>query len=244
MAAGSKQQEAGDAAAVAGEHTTAATEALAVAAEALAAADCPEFAGCSTIALLGGTFDPPHNGHLALACGVADALQLERIWLMPAGNPHFKLGNQVTGAQDRLVMTRLLAQGDSRLAVSSMEVRRAGVTYTAETLSKIHESYPQARLLFVIGGDSAQHIWRWRAAQTIAQLCTVVAVARPGFDFDAACAAVKASGLGFDMCCVHVDVPDVSSTQVRSLAASGKSLDGLVPPAVERYICEHGLYRR
>ncbi len=236
MVARSKQQEAGDV-------TPVASERAAAPAEALAAADCPEFAGCSTIALLGGTFDPPHNGHLALACGVADALQLERIWLMPAGNPHFKLDNQVTSAQDRLEMTRLLAQSDSRLAVSSMEVRRAGVTYTAETLSLLHESYPQARLLFVIGGDSAQHIWRWRAAQTIAQLCTVVAVARPGFDFDAACAAVKASGLGFDMRCVRVEVSDVSSTQVRSLAAAGKPLAGLVPPAVERYICEHGLYR-
>ena len=213
------------------------------AAAAAGKAGAAELAHPDAIAILGGTFDPPHNGHLALACGVADALGLQRVWLMPAGNPHFKLDQDVSSAKHRMAMTRLLAACDSRLEASSIEVERQGVTYTADTLTQLHERYPAAKLFFIIGGDSAQHIWRWRRAEQIAQLCTVVAVARQGYDFARGQAAIEQSGMGFDVRYLHLDVPDVSSTQVRAKVAAGEPLAGLVPPAIERYITDHGLYR-
>ncbi len=196
-----------------------------------------------TIAMLGGTFDPPHNGHLALACGVADELGLSRVYLVPTGNPHFKLGQEVAPVEDRMAMAGLLASCDERLAVSDIEVKRDGVTYTVDTLRELHSRYPSVQLSFIIGGDSAAHIWRWREAAALAQLCTVIAVARPGYDFDAARAGIEASGMGFDVRYLHLDVPDVSSTLVRERVRAGKSLAGLVPASIERYIEEHGLYR-
>lgn len=195
------------------------------------------------IAMLGGTFDPPHLGHLALARGVADELGLKRLYLVPTGNPHFKLGEDVTPVAARVAMTRLLAAEDNRLAVSTIEADRDGVTYTVDTLRRLADMHPGSQVIFVIGGDCAEHIWRWRAAEQIAQLCTVVAVARRGYDFSVAERAIEGSGLGFDMRWLHLDIPDVSSTAVRERARAGESLSGLVLPSVESYIREHGLYR-
>ena len=196
-----------------------------------------------TIAVLGGTFDPPHLGHLALACGVADALGLERVFLVPTGNPHFKLDEDVTPVAARVAMTRLLAAEDERLAVSAIEAERPGVTYTVDTLEELQRLHPGSQLVFIVGGDCAAHIWRWRAADKLAKLCTVVAVARPGYDFSSAQRDLEASGMGFDVRYLHLDVPDVSSTQVRRRVAAGEGLSGLVPASVEAFIRKHDLYR-
>lgn len=194
------------------------------------------------IALLGGTFDPPHNGHLALVKGVADALELEKVFLVPTGNPHFKLDAGVTPVKHRVAMTRLLAQEDERLEVSLIEAGREGVTYTVDTLHELRRLHPAAHIYFIIGGDCAEHIMRWRNAAELARLCTVVAVSRVGYDFDRAQAALKDCELGFDMRYLCLDVPDVSSTEVRSRVAKGLSLEGMVPKAVEDYILQTGLY--
>lgn len=195
------------------------------------------------IALLGGTFDPPHNGHLALAQGICDALHLSRLLLLPTGNPHFKLDQDVTPAEDRVAMTELLAREDRRLLVSYLEVEREGVTYTADTLALLRGIYWDEELLFVVGADCLEHVWRWRRAKEIAQLCTVVAVARPGHDMGEAIAHLDARGMSFKVQSVNIETPDISSTQIRELVEQGASLDGLVPPSIERYIREHSLYR-
>lgn len=195
------------------------------------------------IALLGGTFDPPHNGHLALARAVCGALALDTLLLVPAGNPHFKLDQQVTPVKERVEMTQLLAAEDPRLQVSTIEAQREGVTYSADTLEELKRRRPDASLLFVIGGDCVEHVWRWRRARDIAKLCTLVAVARPGYDMAAAQEALAASGMGFSLQVVRADTPNISSTQVRKKAAAGQSLQGLVPTNVERYIRKHGTYR-
>lgn len=211
------------------------------AASAGAAANGPE-----RIALLGGTFDPPHNGHLALARGVCDALGLEHLLLIPAGNPHFKLEQHVTPVEKRVAMTQLLADEDPRLQLSSIEAQRPGVTYTADTLQELHAQYPQAELLFVVGADCLEHIWRWRRAEEIAQLSTLVAVARPGHDFGEALERLDSHGMGFKVLSVKLDTPDISSTQLRKLAAQGANpaeLAPLTPLSVAHYIAEQGIYR-
>ena len=200
-------------------------------------------ADSKTIAVLGGTFDPPHLGHLALARGVADALGLARVFLVPTGNPHFKLGEGVTPVAARMAMTKLLAAEDERLEVSAIEAERPGITYTVDTLEELQRLHPGSPLVFIVGGDSAAHIWRWRAADKLARLCTVVAVARPGYDFTAAKRDLEASGMGFDVRYLHLDVPDVSSTQVRQRVAAGQRLGGLVPASIEECIGKPGLYR-
>lgn len=195
-----------------------------------------------SIALLGGTFDPPHNGHLALAKGVADALGLDKVFLVPTGNPHFKLDAGVTSVEHRVAMTRLLAQDDGRLEVSLIEAEREGVTYTVDTLRELRRLHPEARIYFIIGGDCAEHIMRWRNAAELARLCTVVAVSRAGYDLERAQVALEGCTLGFDVRYLCLDVPDVSSTEVRSRVSKGLSLEGMVPKAVEDYIRQTGLY--
>lgn len=202
--------------------------------------------GPERIALLGGTFDPPHNGHLALARGVCDALGLERLLLIPAGNPHFKLEQRVTSVEERVAMTQLLVDEDPRFQLSGIEAQRPGVTYTADTLQELHAQHPQAELLFVVGADCLEHIWRWRRAEEIAQLSTLVAVARPGYDFGGALERLDSHGMGFKVQSVKLDTPNISSTQLRELAAQGASpaeLAALTPPNVARYIAEQGIYR-
>ncbi len=195
------------------------------------------------IALLGGTFDPPHNGHLALARGVCDALSLERLLLLPAGNPHFKLDQHVTPVQERVAMTELLAREDPRLQVSYLEAERGGVTYTADTLALLRGIYWENELLFIVGADCLEHIWRWRRAEEIAQLCTLVAVARPGYDFEGTLERLDSHGMGFKVQSVRLDTPDVSSTQLRELAAQGKDLTPFMPLSVARRIQKQELYR-
>ena len=194
------------------------------------------------IAILGGTFDPPHLGHLALATGVADAMGLDKVLLVPTGNPHFKLDKKVTPVEDRVAMVELMAAVDTRLQVSRIEVDREGITYTVDTLKELLAENPGAELLFIVGGDCIGHIWRWRAADELAKLCTVVAVERRGFDYAADQEKLRASGIDFNVEYLSFDVPEVSSTDIRECVAAGESLSALVLPSVADYIRAHELY--
>ena len=202
----------------------------------------PQTAGTERIALLGGTFDPPHLGHVVLARSVADALRLDRVVWMPTGNPNFKQDVKVTPAEMRLEMVELACAEDPRFEASAMEIEREGVTYTADTLAELKAAHPGAELLFIVGTDSAMHIMRWRRAEEVAALCTVVAVVRKGFPADAVRAAHENSDIRFDLELLELDVPGISSTEVRAAVAAGESISQLVPAGVERYIVEHGLY--
>lgn len=209
------------------------------------------------IAILGGTFDPVHNGHIALACVAAQEVGVDQVIFMPTGDPHFKQDVEVTPSQLRLAMLQTALESEPAFAVDAREVNRSGITYTADTLQEMHAESPDAELFFIIGGDSATHIMRWRRAEEIAQLCTVVAVARKGYDFTAAKRAVGASDIDFRMRFVEGEVPEVSSTQVREQAAQAwkallegyagelpESFEELpIPHGAARFIFENGLYR-
>lgn len=210
------------------------------------------------IAILGGTFDPVHNGHLALARVAAQEAGVEHVVFMPTGDPHFKQDVDVTPAGARLAMLRAALEGEPAFAIDAREVKRPGITYTADTLQELHTELPDAEVFFIIGGDSASHIMRWRRAEEIAALCTVVAVARKGYDFTAAKQAVAQSGVHFNMRFVEGEVPEVSSTQVREAAAQAWTrlpegyrgpvpqgfTDLPVPLGAARFIFESGLYRK
>ena len=196
----------------------------------------------SKVAILGGTFDPPHNGHSAVARAALDALGIDRMVFMPTGQPNFKQGQHVSAAADRVAMTQLLCETDERFEVSCLEVDRPGVTYTADTLELLHENDPGAELVLVVGADCIEHIMRWKRAEVIARLATVVAIARPGFDFAKARQAHAQSDLNFRVEYISAETPDISSTQVRQAAAAGEPLDGLVPQSIARYIAKRHLY--
>lgn len=195
------------------------------------------------IGIMGGTFDPVHNGHLAIARSVAEQLELDRVLFIPTGNPNFKQGVKLAPAADRAHMVGLAIADDPLFELDLREVERSGITYTADTLEELTAQYDGAHLFFIMGTDSALMLPEWRRAERVAQLCTVIIAQRPGQSTQRVRDALAASPVGFDV--IYLDVPqvDVSSTQVREQIARGDELGDMIPAPVMAYIDQTGLYQ-
>jgi nicotinate-nucleotide adenylyltransferase len=188
------------------------------------------------IGLFGGTFDPPHLGHLVTAVNVRHALRLDRVVLMVAGEPWQKSGTRpITPAVERLAMVRAAVEGVPGLTAGALEVLRGGASYTADTLEALHEQSPGALLYTIVGDDAAAGFETWQRYERVAELSTLVVVDRPGFVAD----------LPDRFSWVHVEVPhlEVSSTDLRARVHDGRPLDYLVTDAVRRVIADLDLYR-
>jgi len=209
------------------------------------AENCTYTATCSgaeRIGILGGTFDPPHNGHLALARGVARELDLSRVLFMPTGNPNFKQGQNVTPAAQRVEMVRRAIAAEPLFELDEREVLREGVTYTVDTLLEMRAEMPDAELFFIMGADSAATLVHWRRAEELAPLATFVAVQRPGYDFTSIREALEACPYPYRVVYLELDTPDISSTMVRTAVKDGKDLAALMPESVAQYIADKTLY--
>lgn len=189
------------------------------------------------VGLFGGTFDPPHLGHLMLAEWARTRLRLDRVVFMPAGTPPHKRGRRLTDAAHRLAMTRLAVRGNPAFVVSAFEARRAGSSFTVDTLRHLRARQPGADLYLLMGADSLEDFPAWYEPGEIARLATLVVAARPGPALDPARARERV---------VRLDNPPVaiSSSALRARARAGHSLRYLVPDAVAAYVAKHGLYRR
>lgn len=188
--------------------------------------------------VFGGTFDPPHVGHLLVALDAADRLGLDRLVWVPAGVQPFKADQPVTAAPHRRAMVAALMGADPRFALEPMEIDRGGLSYTVDTLRTLAAREPGTSWVLCVGADAFRGFARWREPGAIAALATVAVLAREGTGADpAALAAVPGA----------VQVPvrrvDVSSTEVRARARAGRSLHGFVTEPVAAYIAAHGLYR-
>lgn len=195
------------------------------------------------IGVMGGTFDPVHKGHLAIARSAAEQLDLNRVLFIPTGHPHFKLDRDIAPADERARMVALAIEDDPLFELDTREIERPGVTYTADTLEELVQTYPKSSLFFITGADSAVTLPRWKRAEEIARLCTIVVAHRPG-DAELFVPDVLASApIDFDV--IYIDAPqiDVSSTSVRERAAWGEDVSDSVPLEVAQHIAEQGLYR-
>ncbi len=194
------------------------------------------------IGIMGGTFDPVHNGHIAIAQSVAEQLGLNRVLFIPTGNPNFKQDAHVTPAADRVRMVELAIEGHPLFELDRCEVDRPGVTYTADTLEELAGRFAGAQLFFIMGTDSALTLQHWKRAQDVARLCTVVVAQRPGQSAQLLRETLASCPIAFDV--RYLDVPqiDVSSTQVRERVFRGLPIDAMVPDEVAAYIRENGLY--
>jgi nicotinate-nucleotide adenylyltransferase len=187
------------------------------------------------VGILGGTFDPPHHGHIALAQGVRRALGLDRVLFMVANVPWQKTADQVvTAAEDRYAMVAAALSGEEGLEASRLEIDRGGVTYTVDSLEQLRRERPGDELFLIIGADVVTRLASWHRADELDALCAIVAVPRPG--------APRNNRPGVQW--VEVPTPDVSSTTVRARVAAGESIDDLVAPAVRDLIALRGWYRR
>ena len=192
------------------------------------------------LGLFGGTFDPPHVGHLLAASDAFEALHLDRVLFIPAASQPFKQGAVAASTSDRLAMLRLLVGEDTRFEVDPIEIDRGGLSYTVDTLDAYAARDPASERFLLIGEDLAAQIATWRQADRIAALAQVVVLAR---------------GLDADVSSGHEDRPavpliriatrrvDVSSSEIRARVRAGLSLRGFVTEAVADYIRAAALYR-
>jgi nicotinate-nucleotide adenylyltransferase len=191
------------------------------------------------VGILGGSFNPPHTGHLVLAAQAWWQLGLERVLLVPAGAPPHKVIDDDVPASTRLALTAAAVGQDSRFAVDDTEIA-SGLRYTVETLTAISRTWPGAELWFLVGSDSLLAFDTWKEPRRILGLCRLAVALRPGDDVSCVTAAAADHGKA-----VVLDMPPlgISSTDVRRRVRAGAPVTGLVPAAVERLITELSLYR-
>ena len=201
------------------------------------------------IGILGGTFDPIHNGHLAIAEAARGCLGLDRVIFIPAGRPWLKAraAGRISVAEHRMAMVRLAIEGCPHFEASAMEVERSGLTYTVDTLAELQArdvgSPCQSEMYLILGMDSVWELRRWHEPERLFEMCVVVAVSRPDTD------DITASEFELDFPAasnrfrlLRGPLLNISATDVRSRVADGKPIGDCVPPSVEWYIRDHGLY--
>jgi nicotinate-nucleotide adenylyltransferase len=193
------------------------------------------------LGILGGTFDPPHNGHLLLAESARVQFHLDRVVLMPAGDPYRKANRAVSATEHRVAMTRLATQDNPRFSVDDREAQTDGPTYTVNTLEELARDgvhHP----LFILGADALRDMPNWHQPATIVELAQLVIAGKGASRQEIADAAAAA---GFVRTPAVVDMPElaISSTLIRSRVAAGLPIRYLLPRAVEDYIHDQGLFR-
>ncbi|MCB6993716.1 nicotinate-nucleotide adenylyltransferase [bacterium 210820-DFI.6.37] len=196
------------------------------------------------IGILGGTFDPVHNGHIGLAEDAKAQAELDKVLLMPAKLQPFKLNKKVTEGVHRLEMLRLAAAASPGLEVSDYELRQDQISYTYKTLIALSRQNPGARLYFITGTDAFLKIHMWREAEAMLRNYSFAVGSRPGYresELDRCIERLK-TDYNTDIVKLTNRKRDISATEIRERLEKGRPLTGLVPEAVERYIREHGLY--
>ena len=196
------------------------------------------------IGILGGTFDPPHRGHVEIARIAMAEAALERIIFIPASQPRLKDGQPSASPRQRLEMLQLAVEGIPGFEVSDIELRRSGPTLTVETLRELRDELgPGAELLFILGLDALARFDRWVQPERVAELTRLLAVSRPGYaGFDWPAFHARNPHARGRVDCINAAAIDVSASELRQRLANAAPVSGLLPPAVERYIRENGLY--
>jgi len=200
------------------------------------------------VGILGGTFNPPHIGHTALARHARSELGLERVLLIPANTPPNKLSERDDpGSEHRLHMCRLAIADEIGLEASALEIERGGVSYTVDTLQAIHDMRPDAELTLILGADTALTLPLWREPVRLLSLAGLAVAKRNDLDAQEVLEALSPAKLGLQhasrVTFIRMSRIAASSSMVRELVAAGRSVTELVGAAVADYIAAHGLYR-
>lgn len=194
------------------------------------------------IGILGGTFDPPHIGHLILAECALDALHLNRLLFVPAADPPHKQDETITPVPHRLAMLERALNGNERFAISRADIDRPGPHYSLDMVQIIQAHYPQAELYFVMGGDSLRDLPKWHRPQEFIKHCWLAVMRRPGAAIDPAAHEAIIPGLAQRIIMIDAPLIDISSSDITARRVQRKSIRYLVPDAVLEYIETHHLY--
>ena len=192
------------------------------------------------IAVLGGTFNPIHIGHLVAGAVVKEEIGLDKVLFVPAATPPHKESGKIVSTEDRYKMVTLAIDGIDGFEASKMEIERGGKSYSVETVKELKRVYgDKAEIFFIIGADSLCELSSWQDIDELLDICQFVAVPRCGYD----CKKVDRKYLdkvkGVDMPLINI-----SSTMIREKVSERKSIKSLVPEKVERYILKQDLYKK
>ena len=196
------------------------------------------------IGVMGGTFDPIHNGHLAVAEEVRSRLDLDVILFMPAGQPWLKVDNPVSPAEYRVHMVRLAIADKPYLKLSTVEIERPGATYTVDTMAELQVQLgAENDLFFILGWGSLAELPQWKEPSRLITLCHLVMVPRPGYPRpDLKVLEARIPGLSQRVILMDKPEMDISASEIRDRVARGLSISHLVPEPVESYIKQQKLY--
>jgi nicotinate-nucleotide adenylyltransferase len=194
------------------------------------------------LGILGGTFDPIHEGHVAAARFAMDCAHLDRVLFIPTGRPPHRAA-ALAPEGDRLAMVRLATEYEPRFEVSDMEIKRGGLSYTSDTMAELHRLHPDDELFLILGWDAARLFRTWHEPDRVASLASVVILGRPGTD-QATGSEMTALGLRPEQVIkCSGGTPDISGSALRGEIAASRPVTGKLPASVEQYIAERGLYR-
>ena len=196
------------------------------------------------IGVLGGTFDPIHNGHLGIAESACRELGLAQVLFVPARDPWLKGSRGIAPSQHRVEMVKLAISTYPRYNISYVDLKRDGPSYTVDTLSDLRNDLGSTvDLYFVLGMDAMEGLPDWREPERIIKMCHLVVAKRPGVDIiDLKALEKRLAGISEKVIVIDNDLYDINSTGIRRRVSGGHSINGLVPDAVARYIRENGLY--
>jgi len=190
----------------------------------------------SRIGIFGGTFDPPHVGHLIIAEQAREQLSLDKVLFVPAHVPPHKKGSATASPHERLTMTKRALVGIPAFQASSIEIGRKGVSYTVDTLRQLTIQYRKAKLFLIVGGDNFTQFGSWKSSDEILRLATPAVYSREGS------LPARWSHHRYHVVRLRGALLNISSTLIRQRLKNGESIRFLVPPSVERYIKLHKLY--
>jgi len=186
------------------------------------------------IGILGGTFNPIHIGHLILAEEVREKIGLDRVIFVPANLPPHKDNGEIVSARHRFAMASLAIKTNRHFAVSDVEIKRSGRSYTIDTLRQFKQEYPQDELFFITGSDLLRYLEEWKDLSDIIAMVKFIVATRPGYPLEKLPSYIST---------VAIRAVDVSAFEIRNCIKEGKSFRYLVPDAVFNYINRHRLYR-
>lgn len=198
------------------------------------------------IAIMGGTFDPVHYGHLMAAEFAQNEFDLDKVVLMLSARPPHKTGDFISDQEHRLNMLKLAVAGNAVFEISTLEIDRPGYSYTIDTIKYFQKHYPKKAIYFIMGSDALISFHTWKEADQLSLLCKFIIVTRPGYKLEKNDLQCQRRPAGLEDNIYYLEAPgfDFSSTDIRNRVRQGKPIKYLVPPQVEQYIKNHGLYRR
>lgn len=200
------------------------------------------------VAVMGGTFDPIHYGHLVTAEAVRHEFQLDQVLFIPTGKPPHKAADTVSDSESRYLMTLLATESNDHFYASRMEIDRSGFTYTIDTIHALQQIYPaDTEIFFITGADAFYQMFSWHNAEELLKTCTFVAATRPGYQKEELIQRISATIQDHPMQRFHfLEVPAlaISSSDIRARVRSGRPIKYLVPEAVENFIKKHRLYQK